>query len=85
MEQVANHSELLYGEGLVSKYIPKFANNKLYYFYVGNLTNEGFNYLDTIRNTNDLESHKIFNVYYDKSIKIGDGKNLKNTDINTGE
>lgn len=84
-EQVANHCELLYEEGLINKYSAKFGSNCLHLFFVGNLTNEGFNYLDTIRDTDDLESHKNFNVYYDQSIRIGDGNELSNTDINTGD
>lgn len=84
-EQIANHCELLYEEGLLNKYKGHFADNSLYIFYVGNLTNEGFNYLDTIRDTDDLESHKSFNVYLDQSIKIGDGNELSNTNINSGD
>ena len=84
-EQVANHCELLYEEGLINKYSAKFGNDCLYLFFVGNLTNEGFNYLDTIRDTDDLESHKSFNVYVDQSVKIGDGNELSDTNINTGD
>lgn len=84
-EQVANHCELLYEEGLINKYSAKFGNDCLYLFFVGNLTNEGFNYLDTIRDTDDLESHKSFNVYVDQSVKIGDGNELSDTTINTGD
>ena len=84
-EQVANHCELLYEEGLINKYSAKFGNDYLYLFFVGNLTNEGFNYLDTIRDTDDLESHKNFNIYFDQSIRIGDGNEFSNTDINTGD
>lgn len=84
-EQIANHCELLYEEGLINKYVAKFGSDSLYLFFVGNLTNEGFNYLDTIRDTDDLESHKNFNVYYNQSIRIGDGNELSNTDINIGE
>lgn len=84
-EQIANHCELLKEEGLLNKYKAYFADNSLYIFYVGNLTNEGFNYLDTIRDTDDLESHKSFNVYLDQSIKIGDGNELSNTNINNGD
>lgn len=70
IEQVANHCELLYGEGLISQYKGHFADNKLYTFAVGNLTNEGFNYLDTIRNATDLESYKNFNLLIDNSTNI---------------
>ena len=84
-EQVANHCELLYEEGLINKYSAKFGNDYLYLFFVGNLTNKGFNYLDTIRDTDDLESHKNFNIYFDQSIRIGDGNEFSNTDINTGD
>ena len=67
IEQIANHCELLYNEGLLQQYKGIFGNGQLNYFTVGNLTNEGFNYLDSIRNTDDLESHKNFNVYIDNS------------------
>ena len=77
--------ELLYGEGLISYYKGQYGGNKLWTFTVGNLTNEGFNYLDTIRDTDDLESHKHFNVYYDYSIKIGDKNKIGHTAISTGD
>lgn len=84
-QQIANHVELLYGEGLISYYKGQYGGNKLWTFTVGNLTNEGFNYLDTIRDTDDLESHKHFNVYYDYSIKIGDKNKIGHTAISTGD
>ena len=84
MKQIANHVELLYGEGLISLYKAHYADNELWSFAVGNLTNEGFNYLDTIRDTDDLESHKSFNVYNDHSIKIGDGNRFTHTDVSSG-
>lgn len=84
-QQIANHVELLYGEGLISYYKGQYADNKLWNFTVGNLTNEGFNYLDTIRDTDDLESHKHFNVYYDYSIRIGDKNKIGHTAISTGD
>lgn len=84
-QQIANHVELLYGEGLISYYKGQYGGNKLWGFTVGNLTNEGFNYLDTIRDTDDLESHKHFNVYYDYSIRIGDKNRIGHTEISTGD
>ncbi len=84
-QQIANHIELLHGEGLISHYKAQYAGNKLFSFTVGNLTNEGFNYLDTIRDTEDLESHKHFNVYYDYSIRIGDKNKIGHTAIGTGD
>lgn len=84
-QQIANHVELLYGEGLISYYKGQYGGNKLWTFTVGNLTNEGFNYLDTIRDTDDLESHKHFNVYYDYSIRIGDKNKIGHTAISTGD
>lgn len=83
-EQIANHCELLYEEGLINKYSAKFVDNALWCFFVGNLTNEGFNYLDKIRDTDDLESYKHFDMYYDQSINIGDGNELKNSNIKNG-
>ncbi len=85
MQQVANHAELLYGEGLLSLYKGHYAGNKLWSFAVGNLTNEGFNYLDMIRDTDDLESYKHFNVlYYDHSIRIGNGNRINKTEVMSG-
>ena len=85
LQQVANHAELLYGEGLISLYKGHYAGNKLWSFAVGNLTNEGFNYLDIIRDTDDLESYKHFNVsYYDQSITIGNDNKFSKTDLICG-
>lgn len=85
LQQVANHAELLFGEGLVSFYKGHYAGNKLWTFTVGNLTNEGFNYLDIIRDTDDLESYKHFNVqYYNNSITIGDGNRINRTALLPG-
>ena len=85
MQQVANHAELLYREGLLSKYKANYADDQLWSFAVGNLTNEGFNYLDIIRDTEELESYKHFNVfYYDHSITIGDGYKINKTEFVAG-
>ena len=85
MQQVANHAELLYREGLLSIYKANYAGDQLWSFAVGNLTNEGFNYLDIIRDTDELESYKHFNVfYYDHSITIGDGNKINKTEFVAG-
>lgn len=85
MQQVANHAELLYREGLLSIYKANYAGDQLWSFSVGNLTNEGFNYLDIIRDTDELESYKHFNVlYYDHSITIGDGNKINKTEFVAG-
>ena len=85
IQQVANHAELLYGEGLISAYKGHYAGNKLWSFAVGNLTNEGFNYLDIIREADDLESYKHFNVlYYDNSITVGNGNKFNNSELLSG-
>ena len=39
MQQVANHAELLYREGLLSRYKANYADDQLWSFAVGNLTN----------------------------------------------
>lgn len=83
MQQVANHCELLYGEGLISQYKGHFASDQLCAFVVGNLTNEGFNYLDSIRDTDDLESHKSFSVNIDNSTNIS-AKKIKAKDSMIG-
>lgn len=67
IEGIANHCELLYEEHLISKYKPYYADNQLELFLVGNLTNEGFNYLDSIRDAEELESHKHFNIMYNET------------------
>lgn len=64
MQQIANHCELLFEERLISNYKGFYGGGQLETFFVGNLTNEGFNYLDSIRNTDDLESHKNFKIVY---------------------
>jgi len=46
---VAMHCKLLYEAGLVSFYKSQYAENELSFFTVGNLTWDGYDYLDKIR------------------------------------
>ncbi len=84
LQQVANHCELLHEEGLISKYKGYYGDGLIEAFSVGNLTNEGFNYLDTIRDSDDLESHKKFIVEIDQSTNIN-SKKLKVKDSIIGD
>ena len=80
LNQIANHCELLFEEGLLSKYNPRYGGDHLLMFTVGNLTNEGFNYLDTIRDTDNLESHKSFNVLVNSTV-VGDHNKISDSKI----
>ncbi|MFR7638463.1 MAG: DUF2513 domain-containing protein [Allobaculum sp.] len=48
-EEVAYHCDLLHQRNLVSSYSVKYADNQIYYFKVGDLTWEGHEYLETVR------------------------------------
>lgn len=48
-DQVATHCKMLYEAGLLSDYKAQYAGNELYIFGVGNLTWEGYDFLDKIR------------------------------------
>ena len=48
-EQIATHCKMLYEAGLLSDYKAQYASDELYMFGVGNLTWEGYDYLDKIR------------------------------------
>jgi hypothetical protein len=47
---IAEHCDLIEQVGLITQYKSKYADNNIYMFYVGNLTNEGYDYLENIRN-----------------------------------
>ena len=49
VEQIAAHCKMLYEAGLISSCDIKYANNNIYIFSVGNLTWEGYEYLELIR------------------------------------
>ena len=48
-DQVATHCKMLYEAGLLSDYKAQYAGNKIYMFGVGNLTWEGYDFLEKIR------------------------------------
>lgn len=70
MQQIAYHVSLLSEGGLISKFNPRYGDGQIFMFTVGNLTNEGFNYLDKIRDEDNLkvekkektQSNQIFNI-----------------------
>lgn len=74
LQQIGNHCSMLFEEGLLSKYAPRYGNGQLMMFTVGNLTNTGFNYLDDIRDKEDLQPYRDFNIYQDNSINISGRK-----------
>ena len=48
-EQVATHCKMLYEAGLLSDYKAQYASDELYMFGVGNLTWDGYDYLEKVR------------------------------------
>lgn len=59
-EEVAYHCNLLYEAGFISDYDAQYADDQIYYFQVGDLTWEGQDFLDKIRD--DTKWHKIMKV-----------------------
>jgi hypothetical protein len=49
---IAEHCRLLDEAGLIQDYKPMWADNKIYYFSIGPLTNLGYDFLDEIRDDN---------------------------------
>lgn len=50
MPVVAEHCDILYQVGLVNLYNPRESDSGLISFFVGNLTNAGYDFLELIRN-----------------------------------
>ena len=48
-EQIATHCKMLYEAGLNSDYKAQYASDELYMFGVGNLSGDGYDYLDKVR------------------------------------
>lgn len=48
-QKIAEHCRLLNNKELIENYNPTYADNKVYYFSVGPLTNLGHDFLDEIR------------------------------------
>lgn len=57
-EQIAMHCKMLYEAGLISDYKAQYAGNKIYLFGVGNLTWDGYDYLDKVRDDSVWEKVK---------------------------
>ena len=50
MLTIAEHCDLLYQAGLIKSYKASHGDNTILTFFVGNLTNRGYEYLEQIRN-----------------------------------
>lgn len=57
-EQIAMHCKMLYEAGLISDYKVQYAGNEIYLFGVGNLTWDGYDYLDKVRDDSVWEKVK---------------------------
>ncbi len=68
MNQVAYHCKILKDGGLVSQYSAQYDGGGLYFFQVGNLTWEGHDFLDRIRE--DTVWNKIKNVVTEKGLPM---------------
>lgn len=49
VEQIATHCKMLYEAGLISDYKAFYSDNKLSNFGIGNLTWDGYEYLEKVR------------------------------------
>ena len=58
MSTIAEHCDLLYQQGLVKTYKPQFGDDKIVAFSVGNITAQGYDYLELIRNDGVWEKTK---------------------------
>lgn len=68
MEQIAVHCKMMYEARLISDYKAQYAGNSLYSFGVSNLTWEGYEYLDKIRD--DSIWKKVKDVAKDKGLPL---------------
>lgn len=59
---------MLYDAGLISEYTSKYADNKMYIFFVGNMTQEGCDYLDSVRD--DSRCGKIKALLKEKGLSF---------------
>src|SRR6185369_14934893 len=50
MRTIAEHCDLLEQEGFIKNYQPTFADDGIWLFSIGNVTNAGYDYLELIRN-----------------------------------
>lgn len=67
-ETIAYHCKILHEAGLVSEYIPRYADNGLFAFFVGGLTWEGNDYLDKIRDNTIWKKTK--DIIKDKGLPL---------------
>ena len=57
-EEVAYHCNIMYEAGLISSFDSKYADNRIYLFYVGGLTWEGHEFIEKIRDESFFEKIK---------------------------
>ena len=50
LNTIAEHCYLLYQQGLITRYDPSWADDKIVLFFVGNLTSAGYDFLELIKN-----------------------------------
>jgi len=55
---IAEHCDFLHQQGLVKTYKANYADNGIFAFSVGNITNHGYDYLELIRNDDVWEKTK---------------------------
>lgn len=67
-EVVAYHCSLLHDAQLVSSYVSRYADDRLYAFYVGRLTWEGHEFLDKIKN--DTVWNKTLKIIKEKGLPL---------------
>jgi len=58
MSTIAEHCDFLHQQGLVKTYKPQFGNDKIVAFSVGNITTQGYDYLELLRNDDVWEKTK---------------------------
>jgi hypothetical protein len=55
---IAEHCSLLYQQGLIKSYKSSWADNRIIVFFVGNLTSEGYDFLELVRSDEVWEKTK---------------------------
>ena len=66
MKVVAEHCQLLFQQGLVNSYNNTIGGDTIIYFTVGNLTSDGYDYLELIRDQTVWEKTK--NIVKEKKL-----------------
>jgi hypothetical protein len=49
LDTVAEHCSLLYKQGLITSDTPQWADDRIYFFTVGNLSPQGYDFLELVR------------------------------------